>query len=324
VEPSSNRRAAAAVFTAVLLAGCRRPAAPVAQAATPDEVPARSDVTVHHLTLANGFYTVDVLVPTAFPSPRPAVISLLDEHDAFLDAGLAVVSYQIHWELLKGPAATPPTTPPQKTYGKWLLASSDPRTIGQGYLQLIVGNAEDTVPKVIDALSALPDVDVRRLGIAGTSTNGFLVLQALMADHRLSVGAAIVACGDYHRFLQASSLAMDGGPLELDQEYESWLHTKEPIRHPERIVHAALLMMNGADDRAIPVRCAVETARAFRHAYRRAGQSRRFKFVLLTGKGHDIAAEAREQVHAWLRRWLLRRPLPREPGASGAKGRASG
>jgi dienelactone hydrolase len=303
-------------LTAALLAGCRTSPAPVAQAATTDVLPARSDVTVHHLTLANGFYTVDVLVPTAFPSPRPAVISLLGEHDALLDAGLAVVTYQIHWELLKGPDATPPTTrppasvPPRKTYGKWLLASSDPRMIGQGYFQLIVGNAEDTVPKVIDALSALPDVDARRLGIAGTSTNGFVVLQALMADRRLTAGAAIVACGDYHRFLQASSLAMDGGPLELDPDYESWLHTKEPIRHPERIVHAALLMMNGADDRAIPVRCATETARVFRHAYRRAGQSRRFKFVLLTGKGHDIAAEARVQVRAWLRRWLLRRPFP--------------
>jgi pimeloyl-ACP methyl ester carboxylesterase len=301
-------------LAAALLAGCQPSPAPVAQAATTDVVPARSDVTVHHLTLANGFYTVDVLVPTAFPSPRPAVISLLGEHDALLDAGFAVVTYQVHWELLKGLVGRSPTTtspasfPPGKTYGKWLLASSDPRMIGQGYLKLIVGNAEDAVPKVIDALSALPDVDVNRLGIAGTSTNGFVVIQALMADHRLSAGAAIVACGDYHRFLQASSLAMDGGTLELDHEYESWLDTKEPIRHPERVVHAALLMMNGSDDRAIPVQCAAETARVFRNAYRRAGQSRRFKFVLLTGKGHNIAAEASVQVRAWLRRWLLRRP----------------
>jgi pimeloyl-ACP methyl ester carboxylesterase len=313
VKPSSSRRAVSAVVTALLLAGSRPAAGPLAQAATLDVAQTRTDVTVHDLTLANGFYTVHVMVPTAFPPPRPAVISLLGEEDALLDAGLAVVTYQVHWELLKGLVGTPPTTAPPpsaappKTYGKWLLASSDPRRIGEGYVRLIVGNAEDTVPKVIDALSALPDVDARRLAIAGTSTNGFLVLQALMADRRLTAGAAIVACGDYHRFLQASSLAMDGDALELDPGYERWLQTKEPVRHPERIVHAALLMMNGADDPAIPVECATETARVFQRAYRRAGQSRRFKFVLLANKSHNIAVEARVHVHAWLRRWLLGR-----------------
>jgi pimeloyl-ACP methyl ester carboxylesterase len=268
---------------------------------------------VHHLTLANGFYTVDVTVPTAFPSPRPAVISMLGEPDDLLDVGLAVVTYQAHWERLKGLAdsttttTTPSSVAPRKTYGKWLLASSDPRTIGEGYLRLIVGNAEDAVPKVIDALSALPDVDTRRLAIAGTSTNGFLVLQALMADRRLIAGAAIAACGDYRRFLQVSSLGMDGGTLELDPGYERWLQAKEPVRHAERIVHAALLMVNGAEDRAIPVECATETARVFEDAYRRAGRSGRFKFVLVTGKGHNITADARTDVRAWLRRWLLGR-----------------
>ena len=300
---------ATTVVLAMLLAGCRPPAPPVERPAPEAAKPARSDVTVHHLSLENGFYTVDVHVPTAFPPPRPAVISLLGELDAFLDAGFAVVTYRIHWEMLKGlvpkpPADAPAPAPPRPTYGKWLLASPDPRKIGEGYLRLNVSNGEGTVPKVIDAITALPDVDVRRLGIAGTSTNGFVVLQALMAEPRLRAGVAIVACGDYHRFLQASSLAMDGGPLDLAPDYESWLHEKEPVRHPEKLVHAALLMMNGADDRTIPTSCAVETARVFKRAYRRAGASRRFRFVLFERKGHDIAAEARPRAIEWLRRWL--------------------
>jgi hypothetical protein len=302
------RRISASVVLLLLLAGCRPPAPQVEQPAPDDRRPTRSDVTVHHLSLENGFYTVDVLVPTAFPPPRPAVISLLGEEDILLDAGFAVVSYRVHWELLKGlaPKAPEPPPGPQKTYGKWLLATPDPRTIGKGYFTLIVGNGEDTVPKVIDAISTLPDVDPRRLGIAGTSTNGFAVLHALMADRRLTAGVAIAACGDYRRFLQASSLAMDGQPLELDPEYESWLHEKEPIRHPEKLVHAALLLMNGSEDRTVPAPCAIETARTFKRAYRKAGAFRRFRFVLLTGKGHDIADQARAEAPAWFRRWLSR------------------
>jgi hypothetical protein len=308
------RRPVALVGILVLLAGCRPPS-PAPVVTMPDDLPARRDVTVHHLSLAKGFYTVDVLVPNAFPPPRPAVVSLLGEEDAMLDAGLAVVKYAIHWELLRG--AGKPSRPtgaeaerpsPPRTFGKWLLASPSPRTIGQGYFQLIAGNAEGTIPRVIDAVVTLPDVDARRLGIAGVSTNGFAVLQALAVEPRLTAGVAIAACGDYHRFLQASPLAMDGGPLDLDPEYESWLHTKEPIRQPERLVHAALLMVNGDQDRTVPLSCVRETVRVFRRAYRKAHASRRFRFVLLEGEGHNAAGLARRETLDWWGRWLLHPP----------------
>jgi hypothetical protein len=302
-----RRRRLAPSFVALLLAACRPPApAPVRGAAEqPPIAPrARHDVTVHRFSLQDGLHTVDVRVPTALPPPRPAVISFLGEEDALLDVGIAVVTYTTHVERLRDATPKPPSGP-QPTYGKWLLASPDPGTVGDGYLKLIVGTAERTIPAVIGALSAFPDLDLGRLGIAGTSTNGFVVLQALMAEPRLAAGAAIAACGDYHRFLQGSFLGMAGGPLRLDPDYESWLHAKEPVRHPERLVHAALLMMNGSEDPAIPARCATETARSLRRAYRTAHASRRFRFRLLQGKGHDIQAQARTEVLAWFRRWLV-------------------
>ena len=306
------RRAPAGIVIAVMLAGCRPPAPAVTPAPPPEAAaPVRSDVTVHHISLLNGFYTIDVLVPNAFPPPRPAVITLLGEEDAMLDAGIAVVKYKVHWELLKRLGAKPPapaSSPPPKTYGKWLLASPNPRTIGEGYFRLLSTNAEGTLPTIIDAVVGLPDIDARRLGIAGSSTNGFTALQALAVDRRLTAATAVSACGDYHRFLQRSTLAMDGGPLDLDPEYEGWLHGREPVRHPERIVHAALLMVNGSDDRAIPLSCVRETERVFRAAYRKARASRRFRAVLLEGEGHNIVQQARGEMLAWWRRWLLRPP----------------
>jgi hypothetical protein len=292
----------------ILLAACRSPSP---QPAVPsDPATQRRDVRTHHLSLEGGFFTVDVLVPLALPPPRPAVISLVGEEDAMLDAGVAVVKYRTHWELLRGlaPEKTPAPDPPPaptKTYGRWLLASPSPRTVGQGYFALIAGNAEGTIPKIVDAIAALPDVDASRLGIVGTSTNGFVVLQALAAEPRLTAGVAFAACGDYHAFLRRSPLGMDGAPLDLDPAYDRWLREREPIRHPGRLVHAALLMLNGGEDRTVPVTCAVDTARVLRAAYRRAGASRRFRFVLLEGVGHDVSVRARSEMLAWWRRWLL-------------------
>jgi len=167
-------------------------------------------------------------------------------------------------------------------------------------------DAEDAIPKILDAVVALPDIDPTRLGIAGTSTGGITALQALAADRRLTAAATVVACGDYLDFLHRSTLGLEGAPLDLEPTYQRWLRAHEPIRHPERIVHAALLMVNGSDDRAIPLSCALETARVFKAAYRRARASDRFRFVVLEGEGHNIGEKARGEVLEWWRRWLLR------------------
>src|SRR5205814_159844 len=79
--------------------------------------------------------------------------------------------------------------------------------------------ANEAIPKVLDYLAPLPDVDPARTGIGGTSTSGFVALQAIAVDRRL-IGAAVVsACGNYHRFLHLSNLAMNGHPLDLDPAY---------------------------------------------------------------------------------------------------------
>ena len=64
-----------------------------------------------------------------------------------------------------------------------------------------------------------------------------MVLEALREEPRLAAGAARVACGDYHRFLRSSSLALHddprwlpGGELVLDEDYAAELREREPLR----------------------------------------------------------------------------------------------
>src|SRR5438093_1035678 len=153
-------------------------------------------------------------------------------------------------------------------------------------------DANEAIPKVLDYLATLPDVDPARTGIGGTSTSGFVALQAIAVDRRL-IGAAVVsACGDYHRFLHLSNLAMNGHPLDLDPAYDAWLRTQEPIRHPESLVHAALLMVNGAEHRPVPLSCAEATARTLQRAYVRRRLARRFRFVVVPSVGHVLGPRA--------------------------------
>ncbi len=300
------------VLVVASVAGCVRPQpAPLSLVPSPPHV--------RETALQNGFVTVKVELPDGATGPVPAVLSLLGEGEALRRLGIAVVTYELHWEQLRpkntapvapaAPAPPAPAVPPPpaaRTWGKWLLVSPSPDVIGQGYFRLITGNAEVHVPQVLDWVTTLPEIDATRLGIAGISTNGFKALQAVAYDRRLRAAVAIAACGDYHCFLESSSLALNHEePIALEPGYDAWLTAREPISHPETFVDAAVLMVNGGKDVAVPGACAVETAQVFERAYAAAGVPDRFRFVYVEGGGHDLGDEARYQTLAWLYRWLV-------------------
>lgn len=288
----------------VPLAACTRgPVVPSLVA--PAALPAAQ---VRETSLRNGFVTIRVELPAGARGPVPAVISMLGQADALRDLGVAVVTYDLNWaplaKLAKPPAPVDPNAP--RTWGKWLLVSPSPQAIGENYFKLIAGNADIHVPEVLDWLATLPEIDSTRIGIAGISTNGFKAIEAVAVDPRVRAAVVIAASGDYHCFLEKSSLALNGEePVDLAPEYERWLRGREPIRHPKRFVHAAVLMVNGGKDIAVPGACAVETAKVFERAYAAAHVPERFRFVYVEEGGHDLGETARYEGLAWLYRWLV-------------------
>jgi hypothetical protein len=284
------------------LAACREAVTeppPLRQFTPPTEV---TEFLVKETRLVNGAVSVHLDIPLSPPGPKPVVIALIGDRYQLVGAGFVAVTYSIDWSRLKGPPPTPP--PAEQTVGKWVLASPSAGMLGETYLRGIAGTASEYVPTIIDWLATVPEVDATRIGMAGGSTNGFVTLQAVAADRRISAAVVISACGDYHRFLRYSSMGMEGKPLDLDPAYDRWIRSQEIIRHPHRLVHAALLMVNHVADELIPISCADETARVLADAYARAGVSDRFRFLRVEQAGHGFRVEENSELIGWFQNWL--------------------
>ncbi len=308
-------------MTLAALTGCTLP-----KAGTPHEV--------RELSLQSGFITGVVKIPIHPVGPMPVVIRPIVDDELMLQRGFVVVRFTTNWQLLQGLVEEPPfekreagepereaeapaaSAAPAESegVGRWLLAAPRPGLVGRDYFALIAGEAGEVVPRLLDHLETLPEVDVRRIGIGGSSTTGFVALEAFAHEPRLAVAAVKVACGDYHAFLRTSSLALEGDPrwlrdgkLVLDEAYEASLRAREPIRFAADLPPRPLLLQNGGRDPAVPPECALATARAFEAAYRQAGVRERFRFVFAEDRPHDLGPEADRAILAWWHHWLIAR-----------------
>jgi dienelactone hydrolase len=289
---------------ALLLAACapRRSPHPLAL------VPPAPAAETRETTIANGFISLRLDVPSGGDARKPVVLSPIADHRReLLEAGIIVVWHRVNWEVLAPLIPPPPAVaaePPGPSVGAWLLAAPTAKTVGQSYFGLINHDATSAIPAVLDYLTTLPEVDPSRIGIEGASTTGFIALEAVAHDPRLAAAVVASACGDYFGFLHRSNLAMAGKPLDLDPAYARRLRGEQPIAHPTRLTHAALLLLNGARDPAVPLACAKRTDVVLRAAYRRAGVPERYRAVVYPDYGHNLGPEARAEAAAWWARWL--------------------
>jgi dienelactone hydrolase len=257
---------------------------------------------VREAELLGGIVSVRAEIPSSPAGPRPAVVALIGNSAALIDAGFAVVTYTVHWDVLR--RGEPTAAPAANAVGKWVLAAPSAAVLGERYLRDVVATATTYVPAVIDWLALQPEVDAARVGMAGGSTNGFVALQAA-ADSRLRAVVAIAACGDFPRFLRGSSMGMAGAELTLAPAYARWIGEQQLVAHPARVVRTAILMINRVADPLIPVACADETARVLTAAYAAAEVPQRFHYERLAAEGHGIGEGEFAAALAWLTRWLM-------------------
>ena len=319
-EPASPPAQRDGAAIAALLLGLLMLARASAAATTTAPAP-RPDVRDFHETVAGGWVTIDLEIPSGFPPPRPVVISPIIESRLLLERGIGVARFRTHWETLlplraraAGAADAARDVPPKddEAVGEWLLRAPRPGIVGKGWFGFITQDAEHSLPRVLDVLARNPFVDAERISIAGSSTSGFIALQAMVRDRGLGSAVVQVACGDYFRFLRSSRLAFADDPrwtgddtLPLDPDYAAELARIEPVRAAESLPPRPLLLMTGARDRAIPRACVEHTAAALRAAYAAADATDRFEWIEFPDDDHSLAEERIDRALEFWDHWLL-------------------
>ncbi|HVN38542.1 MAG TPA: prolyl oligopeptidase family serine peptidase [Myxococcota bacterium] len=309
------RLRAVAVLAGLATAAC------AARAPVPD--PTTAPVEIRSYT--QGALRITLRIPALPPGPKPAVLSPFVDTDTLLARGFVVAEYRFEWAeiaRLKGlpPPAPDPPAPPDtgQRVGAWLLSSPRAGIVGRAYFQLVAASAGVNVPAVVDRLVRQPEVDPERIAILGSSTFGFVALEAMREDPRLAVGIVRVACGDYETFLRASTLALGDDPrwlvdgrAPLDADYEAELHAHQPIDHADAYPPRPLLLLAGRSDPVMPYECVERTQEALGAAYARAGVADRFRVESFSEEGHQLGAESDALALDWLVRWLQGPEAPR-------------
>jgi dipeptidyl aminopeptidase/acylaminoacyl peptidase len=159
------------------------------------------------------------------------------------------------------------------------------------------------VTAAVDHLSsgAHPQVDPRRLAVAGHSLGGWAAVLAAARDPRLRAVAACAAAADigaldlddagiereFTRFLTVT-------PQEFRRQRDEAAATLDPLAAVAAIAPRPLLIVHGTADRWVPVTQA-------RRLAGRAGEP--VRYVEIDGDGHDFAGQRshfRELVTSWL------------------------
>lgn len=290
----------------------------------PDAAASGPAVELREVRARGGFVVIELMIPLAPPGPKPAVINPIVDEAVLLERGIVVV--RAHYDARAAPwkaelerrreaaersGDAEPEASEATRVGSWMLASPRPGILGRSYFILVHDSAR-YLDSVLDHLESMEEVDAERIGVAGSSTGGFVALEALMQHPRLAAAVVRAACGDYRDFLKKSSLALAGedrwlveGRLPLDASYSRELDEQEPIRFPERFPPRPLLLLNGARDPAIPASCARRTAEILAPEYERRGVADRFRFVLYEEAGHNLGPASLEAALHWWERWLL-------------------
>ena len=252
------------------------------------------------VSLEGGLIAVELLAPLEPSGPKAAVVGPPALGRRVIHAGGVAVSYAIDWSRLG--AAPSLDVPENPTAGQPPLAAESAAVLGEPFFHRIAIAANAILPRVLDWLETLPEVDPERIALVGIGEEGFVVLTAAAHDERVAAVAALFACGDFAALLRDSPSGGRGAPLALDPGYAAWLRAESPLADPRRLIPAPVLLASRRDDPLVPASCVESSARALAGTYAPGGAADRVQYLALPA-GDDGQAAAL----AWVDHWLFGR-----------------
>lgn len=207
------------------------------------------------------------------------------------------------------------------------------------YQQAIVrayhGNGEhplfyDTVwdiLRLVDYLQIRPDIDEKRIGLAGISKGGIETYLAAAVDPRIAAAVPFIGMQDFHWALEHNdwqgrigtiqdafdTITREAGVTKADSSFvQAFYDRVVPGIYSEfdgpamvkLISPRPLLVVNSDSDNHTPLPGVQNCADAARANYQAAGVPEQFSFIIQKNTGHQVNRASEDAMLEWFSRWL--------------------
>ncbi len=216
---------------------------------------------------------------------------------ALVKQGLAVLTYDpigqgersIYWDREWGASKTGSSTTTEHNMVGWqsLLA-------GESVARYMVWDGL----RSLDVLASLPEVDGKRIGVAGCSGGGTLTTYLAALDERVKAAAPACYISSWEEQLQGT------GPQDAEQQFPDQL--RAGLDHADWVGLAAPkpYLVLSTDEDFFPLEGARKTFAEMKRVYELYDAGAKVEWFHEPG-GHGVPAASRQKLVSFMRRWLM-------------------
>jgi dienelactone hydrolase len=227
------------------------------------------------------------------------------EHDAnrmrtLADKGMFVVQIDAH---LHGERKVPGIFPQGKNLGR----------LGTDYAiwvhQSSVSHTARDVSKILDALSARPEVDLSRVGVAGISMGSSTCMVLAWKEPRITVIAGLIGAVDFWWDMTKTAPGKDQDDKRkaLSPRVRQLVSAIDPKDRKAAIAPRALFLANGALDDGIDVESVRTFVKELKPSYK--AHPERLKLLEEPKTGHSVTDRMWKEGTEWLHLHLVEKPI---------------
>jgi dienelactone hydrolase len=213
--------------------------------------------------------------------------------------GLFVVAIDAH---LHGERKVPGIFPPGKGLGR----------LGDDYSiwvhQSSISHTARDISRIIDALSARPDVDLSRVGVAGVSMGSSTCMVSAWREPRISVVVGLIGAVDFWYDVTKTPPGpdQDARRKALSPRVRQLVDSLNPQDRKAAYAPKALFLANGARDDGIDIESVRKFIKDLRPSY--GAHPERLALLEEPEVGHAVTDRMWAEGTRWLVRHLLERP----------------
>ncbi|HEX6218136.1 MAG TPA: prolyl oligopeptidase family serine peptidase [Sphingomicrobium sp.] len=153
---------------------------------------------------------------------------------------------------------------------------------------------------LLPAIQAMPEADTGRLYLYGESRGGMMTYQAIRDGFPAKAAAVVGAFTDLDTMLADPQWAQAGAAIwpDLAEQRTAIVDRRSALRWPDKL-KVPILILHGAEDRAVPVRQSLQLAEKLTAA------GKPYQLMVIAGEGHTLSGRSADR-DSWVVDWFQR------------------